>query len=99
FASRSDYYMRDYNRAAVYGLLIVVQMVFSIGLIAGVRGLVYEAFVIPSSSMSPTILPGDRFLARKLLTRDHVPKRGDLIVYRNPTPTGAINYIARVVAI
>ena len=49
--------------------------------------------------MSPTILPGDRILARKLLTRDHVPNRGDLIVYRNPTPTGAINFIGRVVAV
>ena len=49
--------------------------------------------------MSPTILPGDRILARKLLTRDHVPKRGDLIVYRNPTPTGATKFIGRVVAV
>jgi signal peptidase I len=93
------YSLRDYNRARVYGLLIVVQMIFSIGLIAGVRGLVYEGFRVPSNSMSPTILPGDRFLARKLLTRDHVPNRGDLIVYRNPTPTGAANFVARVVAV
>ena len=94
-----SYFLRDYNRAGVYGLLIVVQLVYAIGLIAGVRGFVYEAFRIPSSSMSPTILPGDRFLVRKLLTRDHVPNRGDLIVYRNPTPTGAANYVARVVAV
>ena len=93
------YSLRDYNRAGVYWLLIVVQLVYSIGLIAGVRGFVYEAFRIPTSSMSPTILPGDRILARKLLTRDHVPNRGDLIVYRNPTPTGAANFIARVVAV
>src|SRR4029078_13111314 len=77
------YSLRDYNRAAIYGLLIVVQLVYSIGLIAAVRGFVYEAFLIPSNRMSPTILRGDRFLARKLLTRDHVPERGDLIVYRN----------------
>ena len=93
------YSLRDYNRAAVYGLLIVVQMVYSIGLIAGVRGFVYEGFMVPSSSMSPTILPGDRILARKLLTQDHVPNRGDLIVYRNPTPAGATKFIGRVVAV
>jgi signal peptidase I len=93
------YSLRDYNRAAIYGLLIVVQLVYSIGLIAGVRGFVYEAFLIPSDSMSPTILRGDRFLARKLLTRDHVPERGDLIVYRNPTTMGAASFIGRVVAI
>jgi signal peptidase I len=92
------YSLRDYNRAGVYWLLIVVQLVYSIGLIAGVRGFVYEAFRIPTSSMSPTILPGDRILARKLWTR-HVPNRGDLIVYRNPTPTGGIKFIGRVVAV
>jgi signal peptidase I len=94
-----SYSLRDYNRARIYWLLIVVQLVYAIGLIAGVRGFVYEAFRVPSNSMSPTILPGDRILVRKLLTRDHVPNRGDLIVYRNPTPTGAANYVARVVAV
>jgi signal peptidase I len=95
----SDHSLRDYNRASVYCLLIVVQMVYSIGLIAGVRGFIYEAFLIPTNSMSPTILPGDRILARKLLTRDHFPKRGDLIVYRNPMATGGTKFIGRVVAV
>jgi signal peptidase I len=95
----SDFSLRIYNRAGVYALLIVVQMVYSIGVIAGVRRLVYEAFVSASSNMSPTILPGDRFLARKLLARDHVPKRGDLIVYRNRTPAGATRFAGRVVAV
>jgi signal peptidase I len=94
-----DYSLRDYNRAAIYSLLIVVQMIYSIGLIAGVRAWVFEAFRIPSSSMSPTFLPGDRILARKLMPRDHVPQRGELIVYSNPTPNGAIKFIGRVVAI
>jgi signal peptidase I len=93
------YSLRDYNRARVYWLLIVVQLIYAIGLIAGVRGFVYEGFRIPTSSMSPTFLPGDRFLARKLLTRDHVPNRGDLIVYRNPMPTGGSRFVGRVVAV
>jgi signal peptidase I len=95
----TDYSLRDYNRAAVYWLLIVVQIIFSIGLIAEVRGFVYEAFVIPVNNMSPTILAGDRILARKLLPRDHLPERGDLIVYRNPTPTGSTRFMGRVVAV
>ena len=94
-----DYSLRDYNRAAIYSLLIVVQIIYSIGLIAGVRSWVYEAFRIPSSSMSPTFLPGDRILVRKLMPRDHVPQRGDLIVYNNSTPAGATKFIGRVVAV
>lgn len=93
------YSLRDYNRAAVYSLLIVVQLVYSIGLITVVRGFVYEAFVIPVNSMSPTLLNGDRILARKLLPHDHVPQRGDLIVYRNPMPAGAAVFVGRVVAV
>ena len=95
----SDYTLRDYNRAAIYWLLIVVQVIYPIGLIAGVRGLVYEAFAVPSSSMSPTILNGDRILARKLLPLHHFPERGDLIVFRNPELTGGTTYIKRVVAV
>ena len=94
-----DYSLRDYNRAAIYSLLIVVQIIYAIGLMAGVRGWVYEAFRVPSTSMSPTILPGDRILVRKLMSRDHFPKRGDLIVYNNPTPSGAAKFVGRVVAI
>jgi len=95
----SDYAPRDYNRAGVYALLIVVQLAYAIGLLSAVRGSVYEAFRIPTRSMNPTILEGDRILARKLLPQNHFPERGDLIVYRNPTPMGAVNYIGRVVAL
>jgi len=95
----SDHCLRDYNRAAIYWLLIVVQMIYAVGLVAAVRGWVYEAFRVPSTSMSPTILPGDRILVRKLMSRDHFPKRGDLIVYNNPTSNGAVKFISRVVAI
>lgn len=95
----SDYTLRDYNRATVYWLLIVVQMIYPIGLMAGVRGMVYEAFFIPARSMSPTILNGDRILARKLLPLHHFPERGDLIVFRNPGPTGGTTFVKRVVAV
>jgi signal peptidase I len=99
YKTGSDYSLRDYNRAGLYALLIVVQLAYAIGLLAAVRGSVYEAFVIPTRSMNPTILEGDRILARKLLPQNHFPERGDLIVYRNPTPMGAVNYIGRVVAL
>jgi signal peptidase I len=49
--------------------------------------------------MSPTILAGDRILARKLAPPHHFPQRGDLIVYHNPTPAGATKYLGRVVAV
>ncbi len=95
----SEYTPRDFNRAAVYWLLIIVQIIYPIGLVAGVRGMVYEAFLVPASSMSPNILSGDRILVRKLLPMHHFPDRGDLIVFRNPEPTGGTTFVKRVVAV
>ena len=95
----SEYTLRDYNRPALYWLLIVIQLIYSIGLTAGVRGLVYEAFLIPARSMSPTILSGDRVLVRKLLPLHHFPERGDLIAFRNPELTGGTTFLKRVVAV
>ncbi len=95
----SEYSPHDYNRVAVYWLLIAVHLIYPIGLMAGVRGMVYEAYLVPASSMSPTILNGDRILARKLLPTHHFPERGDLIVFRNPEPTGGTTFVKRVVAV
>lgn len=95
----ADYSLREYNRTAIYVLLLVVQITCSCGLVASVRGLVYEPFIIPSKSMSPTILAGDRVLARKWLSQEFFPHRGDLIVFRNPTSDGADRFMGRVIAV
>lgn len=95
----SEFSLRDYNRGWIYWLLIACQLVFSIGLMWGMSKVVYQPFVIPSKSMSPTILAGDRVLARKLRSPDHSPERGALIVYRNPMSKGAPRFLGRVVAV
>ncbi len=95
----TNYSLRDFNRPSIYLLLVGVQMSFSIGLVAVAGNSVYEAFLIPSKSMSPTILAGDRVLANKMLPEDHVSNRGDLVVYLNPTAEGATRFLGRVVAI
>ncbi len=96
----SNYELKDYNRTGLYWLLILGQAVYSIGLIVGVRSFVYEAFFIPVNNMSPTVIAGDRVLARKLLPDHYFPSRGDLIVYRDPqTTTKAQQFMGRVVAV
>ncbi len=99
FLIGNAYTLRDYNRSKFYWLLIVVQFIFSIGLIACVSMFMYEAFFIPTSSMSPTILDGDRILAKKMMPANHFPSRGDLVAYRNPTTSGSDKFIGRVVAV
>ncbi|HEY8667647.1 MAG TPA: signal peptidase I [Tepidisphaeraceae bacterium] len=55
-------------------LLAILEVVF---LLLAVRPHVLEAFVVPTASMSPTIVPGTRIVVDKLLT----PRRWDIVAY------------------
>jgi signal peptidase I len=74
----------DYNCRSVYGLLILSSLPYALALAVVCRSAVVEAFVIPSASMSPSILPGDRVLATKLGVQYRRFERGDVVVFRNP---------------
>lgn len=51
-----------------------------------------KAFVIPSSSMSPTLQIGDRVMVEKVTYYFRKPRTGDVIVFRYPpTAPGAAN--------
>jgi signal peptidase I len=43
---------------------------------------VVQAFYIPSGSMEPTLMPGDRVLVNKVLYQPH---RGDIVVFEDPS--------------
>ncbi|MBI2441308.1 MAG: signal peptidase I [Lentisphaerae bacterium] len=47
----------------------------------GIRTVV-QPFRVPTSAMSPTILPGDYVLVEKVTFRIGVPKRGDVVVFK-----------------
>lgn len=49
-----------------------------------VHAYVVKPFVIPSSSMVPTIKPRDRLLVNQLSYRFHGVRRGDIVVLDNP---------------
>jgi len=93
-----NYTLKDYNRGVFYALLITLAPLQSFGTLTAVREFTFEAFYIPTRSMTPTVLAGDRVLVNKLFRRATVPRRGDLIVFRNPG-LGAEVFIKRVVAI
>ena len=52
-----------------------------------IKTFLVQAFYIPSASMENTLLVGDRVLVNKLVYRFHPPRRGDIIVFEDPTPT------------
>jgi signal peptidase I len=49
------------------------------------RWFVAESRFIPSESMVPTLIPGDRVVVEKITYRLHPPQTGDIIVFRPPS--------------
>lgn len=76
-------------------LILVVSFVLVFGF---VRPFVVEAFVIPSESMVPTLLVGDRVLANKFIYRFTEPERGDVVVFES-VEGGGEDLIKRIVGV
>ena len=63
-----------------------------------IRTFVVAPFKIPSGSMRPTLMEGDRILVSKFLYRFREPQRGEIIVFRFPENPRR-PYIKRLVAV
>src|SRR5262249_13785052 len=63
-----------------------------------VRANYFEAFLIPTASESPNILPGDHLLANKVALRGRIPDRGETVIFRHPTESQQ-TWIKRVIAL
>jgi signal peptidase I len=60
-----------------WGIILVVAVVVAVV----VRSFVFQTFYIPSTSMYPTLQPGDRIVVYKL---DHTVTTGEIVVFRRP---------------
>lgn len=65
--------------------------------VGGVLLLAVEPLQVVSTSMDPTLNPGDHVIVEKLSTRWREPKVGDLVVFRDPL--GRELVVKRVVAL
>jgi len=84
----STYQMRDYNNPAVYAALLLVGATYPFLVMTALRSNAFEAFYIPTNSMAPTIVSGDRILVNKFAADEHGeptgPKRFEVVVFRSP---------------
>jgi signal peptidase I len=94
-----DYKLKEYNREILYWLLVAMQLAYPVALTWGVREYVYEPFLIPTRSMSPNFLAGDRILVNKRPFRNGFPERGDLVVFRTPPSEVGRTWIKRVIGV
>ena len=93
------YQLQDYNRWYVYAILFVVSCVgTAVGISFVLRERVVQAFVVPEGSMSPTIMPGQKVIARVGAYLDRDPERGEVVIFRQPGNRRRF-FIKRVVAV
>ncbi len=92
-----EYEPQEYNRPIVYWLTIFTLLPYAIGLALFLRSNTIEAFYLPTVSMSPSLIPGDRVLANKLKIETATFSRGDLVVFRNPGSRRR-HFIKRIIA-
>ena len=62
----------------------LITMAFVLALV--IKTFLVQAFFIPSGSMEPTLVPGDRVLVLKVPYYFGDPDRGDIIVFEDPDP-------------
>jgi len=82
--------------AKVLGILVMAAV--AVGLVLLVQGYLVHSFSIPSGSMEPTLLAGDRVLTTPLVFDFRGPRRGDVVVFHSSAFGGAV-LIKRVVAV
>lgn len=62
-----------------------------------IRLFIFEPFYIPSKSMEPTLLVGDRIIVSKVNYLFNEPKRGDIIVFKFPLDPSR-DFVKRMIA-
>jgi signal peptidase I len=79
----------------VVEIVIIVAAAFAIAML--VQLFIVKPFTIPSVSMEPTLMVGDRVLVNRLTYHFRDPRRGDVVVF--PSPIEDENLIKRIVAV
>lgn len=72
----------DRRRRLVLEWLVVLAV--AVGAAFAVRAYVAQTYFIPSASMEPTLMVGDRILVDKLSYHLHSIRRGDIVVFATP---------------
>ncbi len=77
---------------------LIETLIWALILALILRTFVVQAFWIPSGSMIPTLMPGDRVLVAKFWYHFTEPKRGQIVVFKYPLdPTR--DFVKRLIAL
>ena len=79
--SRSRKHSKD-GKGSLIELVIIVAV--ALGLALGIQAFLVKPFRIPSESMEPTLIVGERVLVDRVSPRFSDPQRGDIVVFKPP---------------
>jgi signal peptidase I len=74
----------DYHRPLLYTLFVLVGVSYPLVGVNLLRAQAFEAFQYVERSMNPNLQSGDRVLVNKWAMSGRMPRRGDVVVFRNP---------------
>ncbi|MEJ6950953.1 signal peptidase I [Natronospora cellulosivora (SeqCode)] len=81
----NKYKINKKSRNKIEGLLDWIQMIVIVLIIVAIIQLFYIGnYTVPTGSMEPTIIPGERFFAEKISYRFREPQREEVLVFREP---------------
>jgi len=89
---------RSHGNFGRWLLETAVMIALAFLLAQGIKTFVVQPFVIPTGSMEPTIMTGDRVLAEKISIRFRDPRQGEIVVFDDPTGRHP-QLIKRVIAV
>ena len=89
--------LKRFNKWYIYLVIFlihafVIQPVIS----SAIKKNIVRAYKFPSSSMEPTLFPGDYFIVDMKIYKTEKPKRGDIIVFEYPKDPSKI-FVKRVI--
>lgn len=73
---------RRSGAASVVELFVIVAV--ALGLALGIQAFLFKPFRIPSESMVPTLMKGERVIVNRVVYRLHPPRRGNIVVFHPP---------------
>ena len=94
-ATPADAPRHGWKNPFVYALVLVAGFVDPLLSAAFLRAEVLEAFKIPTASMAPALVPGDRILVTKWTWTPEDVQKGDVVVFRGTDGRG-VHYVKRV---
>lgn len=76
-------------------------IIIAVALALVIKATIVQAYMIPTGSMKPTIMEGDRVFGNRFIYHFQHPHRGDIIAFKPPEGVGdgKIPFLKRVVAV